>query len=84
MNKHHLTQVPLTRLPLAYTGNPQTFNIKPFSPDIHNEPGLYLEHQEGCGYMPYELTPDEAIKIAQALIEAAKWVKAQKWGNPKY
>lgn len=77
-------QVPLTRLPLAYTGQHQTMNVHPFDPDIHTEAGIYLEHQEGCGYSPYELSLEEAERVANALLESVKWARQQKWGNPKY
>ena len=72
-------QINLSLLPLSYTGNPQTFNVHPFSPEIHDEPGIYLEHQSGCGYSPYALTPIEARTIASALIAAADWADKQTW-----
>jgi len=44
----------------------------PFSPDIHKEPGMYLQFVEGCGYHVYTLTPDEADKLAEMLRQTAE------------
>lgn len=36
-------------------------------------PGLYLQFVQGCGYSPYEMTPDEADQLAALLrVGAAK------------
>lgn len=67
-------RMPLSQCPEAYCGGPQYLEIVGFSPDIHDIPGLYLQHVEGCVYHPYELTPKEATKLGKALIEAASQV----------
>lgn len=84
LNEKPDVQVPLSFLGNCYTGYPFTMNVHPYDPDIHEKPGVYLEFQEGCGYTPYDLTPDEARQVAQALIAAADWADKQTWGNPKY
>lgn len=76
--------VDMSLRPVCYTGHPESINVNPFDPEIHKVPGVYLEHQEGCGYDIFELTPAEARAVADALIKAAYWAEKQKWGNPKY
>lgn len=58
----------------CYAGK-ERVNVNPFSYDIHDVPGVYLEFQEGCGYDPRELTPDEAIRVGEALIAAGNSIK---------
>lgn len=41
------------------------------SPDIFDEPGVYVQFIEGCGYHPYTMTPDEADRLADRIREAA-------------
>jgi hypothetical protein len=41
-------------------------------PDIHDEPGVYLQKVEGCGYTVFELTPEEATILGTFLIEQAE------------
>lgn len=41
------------------------------TPDIHDEPGVYVQFIEGCGYDVYTLTPDEADTLADRIREAA-------------
>ena len=82
MNKFQKDSTPLTRHPTDYSGNFQRLEVMPFSPDIHDGPGVYLQSVEGCGYLVYELTPDEARKLAKSLIESADWTDNQKWEPP--
>jgi hypothetical protein len=64
--------VPLSLFPLAYDGKPQVLEVTPYSKDIHDAAGVYLQHREGCGYRVFDLTPAEAMKLGTALIQAAQ------------
>ena len=61
---------PLSKMD-CYAGK-QLVEVSDFSPDIHDEPGMYLQFVEGCGYTVYEITPDEAEKLAALLLAKAK------------
>lgn len=51
--------------------------VMPWTPDIHDErAGLYLDMIEGCGSNPYSMTPDEAEKVALALLAGAAETRA--------
>lgn len=63
--------VELTEMPPAYTGHPCRLQITGFSKGINDQPGVYLQHVEGCGYTVYELTPEQARNVAKLLIDAA-------------
>jgi hypothetical protein len=76
-------KVLLTQTPVNYTGTHDHMEITAHSPDIHAEPGLYLQRVEGCGYTVTELTLSEARRIAQALNNAADWAEKQNWGKVK-
>lgn len=43
----------------------------PHEPDIHDEPGVYVQFREGCGHTVYTMTPDEADEYADMLKVAA-------------
>ncbi len=62
----------LSRLPAGYDGKKQRMEVMPFSKDIHDAPGIYLQKVEGCGYDVFELTPEEARALAALLEQAAK------------
>jgi hypothetical protein len=64
-----MTSIPLSQMKLGYDGNPQHLKVSSFSPEIHDQPGLYLELIEGCGYTVIELTLDEAKQLSKMLIE---------------
>lgn len=78
MNKFQKDSIPLTRH-VGYDGNFKRLEVMPFSPDIHDGPGVYLQLVEGCGYHVHELTTEEARKLAKSLIESADWTDKQKW-----
>lgn len=42
-----------------------------WTPDIHDEEGVYIEFIEGCGHHVYEATPDEADRFADRIKEQA-------------
>lgn len=44
----------------------------PHEPDIFDEPGVYLQFVEGCGYTVFTLTPEEAEQYADMLKASAK------------
>ena len=56
----------LSLLPIAYTGKPQYMEIMP------SDDSIYLQKVEGCGYTPFELTPEEAVSIGEALAAAGR------------
>ena len=63
--------IPLTEMPKNYTGYHSQLELMEFTPDIHDKPGVYLQHVEGCGYTVYELTPDQARFLGERLIAKA-------------
>lgn len=67
-----MEHVNLSKQKVAYDGNPQRLEIVPFSPDIHEAPGVYLQHVEGSGYIVFDLTPEEAYNLGTFLIRAAQ------------
>lgn len=73
--------VELTEMCEGYDGQLTRFEVLSFSPDIHEKPGVYLQHVEGCGYRVFELTPDEAEALGTILNikaeESRKAFKAQ-------
>lgn len=71
------TSIPLSQLPLAYTGLPQVMEVQPFTRDIYDAPGVYLQKVEGCGYDVFTLTADEADKLGDMLKEAAAKTRAE-------
>lgn len=60
--------IELTEMPVNYTGHHSRLEILGFSPDIHDHPGIYLQHVEGCGYTVYEMTVDQARFLGERLI----------------
>lgn len=54
----------------CYTGKIRA-EVNAFGPDIHSQPGLYLQFVEGCGYDVKTLTPDEAEQLAELLLKSA-------------
>ena len=67
--------VDLTEMNNGYDGRPTRLEVSPFSNEIHEKPGVYLQHVEGCGYNVYELSPEQALELAELLIRAAKQTK---------
>lgn len=45
--------------------------VMAMSPDIHDQPGIYVQFVEGCGYHPFTLTPEEALTLAEKMRQAA-------------
>lgn len=67
-----MKSVPLSLFPLAYDGKPQVLEVMPYSKDIHDAAGVYLQHREGCGYRVFDLTAAEAMELGMALIQSAQ------------
>jgi hypothetical protein len=67
--------IPLTQMPVNYTGYHDRLEVMAIDPDIHDAPsevpGVYLQHVEGCGYTVYRLTADEARFLGERLIAQA-------------
>ncbi len=63
--------IQLSLMEPGYDKNLKRIEILGFEPDIHDIPGMYLQVVEGCGYQVYELTPDEARKLASELLKEA-------------
>jgi hypothetical protein len=57
---------------VGYDGRPKAIEVLSFNKDIHNNPGVYLQRVEGCGYEVWEMTPEEAESVAKHLLQAAK------------
>lgn len=57
---------------IGYNGCPKFIQVLSFSKGIHDEPGVYLQRVEGCGYEVWEMTPEEAESVAKHLLQAAK------------
>lgn len=64
-----MEKVPLSKMP-CYAGNIYV-EVTPFSPDLHDNEGIYLQFVEGCGYDVKTLTPNEAEILAKQLQLAA-------------
>jgi hypothetical protein len=67
--------VELTEMPRNYTGGFDKLEVLPFSVDCHDRSGMYVQHVSGCGYKVWEVTPDQAEKLAFILLNAAKQVR---------
>lgn len=68
--------IELTEMENGYDGVPTRLEVLEFSPDIHDEPGLYLQRVEGCGYYIMQMTPEQAETLAQELLEVAEESRA--------
>ncbi len=70
--------VSLSRMP-CYAGlqRAEVIGGEPYRREGHPDldPYFYLQFVEGCGYTVYEITPDEADKLAAILTERAKYCR---------
>ena len=64
--------IELTEMKNGYNGKPTCLETMTFDPDIHDKPGVYLQHVEGGGYTVYEMTLEQAEALAKELLDAAK------------
>ena len=71
------TSIDLTEMNNGYDGKPTRLEVSSFTKEIHDRPGVYLQHVEGCGYNVYELNPDQALELAKILIEEANKSKKE-------
>lgn len=63
--------IELSKMP-CYAGLQQAEVMFNDGKTFNEPPNLYLQFVEGCGYTVYELTADEADKVAEMLVKAAK------------
>ncbi len=80
--------IELTKMKNGYDGKPTRLEVQDFDPFIHDGPedgpGIYLQHVDGCGYTPYELTADQAEALAKEILEkVAESRKAFEEKEPK-
>ncbi len=76
-------KVEMTLRAPCYTGLYEFLEVSAHDPDIHDEPGIYLQKVEGCGYDVWELTAEEADALAVILAAKAKETRAAFKGKTK-
>jgi len=64
-------EIELTEMKKGYDGRFTRLEVMDFTPEVHDgpedKPGVYLQRVEGCGYMVYDLTPEQAFALADIL-----------------
>ncbi len=67
----------------CYTGSLTCLEVQPFDPEVHTDPGLYLQHVEGCGYTVYHLTCEEAEQLVAHLLRGVTETRKAFAATPK-